>query len=303
MRLEKIITLASAPVRLRFLAMERSLRAQGCDLPVWVIPYGEDRLFELPPGCHWWRQPETLAWLDGESAHPTARKYQCFLEANYQFVDADVIFLRDPAAALAPHAGFVMSCGHWRDSDHTITAESLAIFRDRSTTWQRWIFNSGQFASDTPLFPDLAALRRVASAPEHVHTCLRLPYEQPGVNLLALLSGVPMQHLTLPPVAMESTWAGDYDDADFRRFWRDERNRPLSAPLGRRGDAPAPADPRAFLRVSDPGRTGGMARADGGAGRPQPQSRQPAAHGKTAREGRVAGVARAMNATVFSLAR
>ncbi len=226
MQLEKIITLASAPVRLRFLAMERSLRAQGCDLPVWVIPYGEDQLFDLPPNCHWWRQPETLAWLDGESAHPTARKYQCFLEANYQFVDADVIFLRDPVAALAPHAGFVMSCGHWRDSDHTITAESLAIFRARSTTWQRWVFNSGQFACDSPLFPDLATLQRVAAAPEHAHTCLRLPYEQPGVNLLAVLSGVPMKHLTLPPTVMESTWAGDYDDADFRRFWRDERTAP-----------------------------------------------------------------------------
>ena len=228
MKLEKIITLANAPVRLRFVAMERSLRVQGCDLPVWVIPYGDSEadLFELPPNCHWWRQPETLAWLHAERAHPTARKYQCFLEANYQFVDADVVFLRDPVAALVPHDGFVMSCGHWRDSDHTITAESREFFHRRSTTWQRWVFNSGQFACDQPLFPDLEALRRIASAPEHAPTCLRLPYEQPGVNLLAVLSGVPMKHLTLPPTTMESTWAGDYDDADFRRFWQDQRTAP-----------------------------------------------------------------------------
>ena len=42
MKLEKIITLASAPVRLRLLAMVRSLRAVGCQLPVWVIPYSGD---------------------------------------------------------------------------------------------------------------------------------------------------------------------------------------------------------------------------------------------------------------------
>lgn len=226
MTLDKIITLANAPVRLRFLAMERSLRAVGCELPVWVIPYDEDDLFELPPNCHWWRQPQTLSWLTAEKAHPTARKYQCFLESNYQFVDADVIFLRDPVAALASRAGFVMSCGHWRDSDHTITAQSHEIFRRRSTIWQRWVFNSGQFACDRPLFSDLATLRRVASAPEHAHTCLRLPYEQPGVNLLAVLSDVPMTHLTLPPTCMESTWAGDYDDADFRRYWQNEATAP-----------------------------------------------------------------------------
>lgn len=39
MKLESIITLASTEVRLRFIAMERSLRATGCDLPLRVIPY------------------------------------------------------------------------------------------------------------------------------------------------------------------------------------------------------------------------------------------------------------------------
>jgi hypothetical protein len=49
MKIEKIITLANNKVRLRFLAMERSLRATGCQLPLLVIPY-DDKLFELPGG-------------------------------------------------------------------------------------------------------------------------------------------------------------------------------------------------------------------------------------------------------------
>jgi hypothetical protein len=38
MKIDKIISMANQKVRLRFLAMERSLRATGCQLPLWVIP-------------------------------------------------------------------------------------------------------------------------------------------------------------------------------------------------------------------------------------------------------------------------
>jgi len=72
MKLEKIITLANEPVRLRFLAMERSLRATGCDLPLLVIPY-DDRRFELPPNAQWW-ETDLGRWLKQERTHPTMAK-------------------------------------------------------------------------------------------------------------------------------------------------------------------------------------------------------------------------------------
>ena len=62
LKLEKIITLASYEVRIRFLAMVRSLRYVGSELPVWVIPYNNN-LFDLPDGCEWWEQPEISSWV------------------------------------------------------------------------------------------------------------------------------------------------------------------------------------------------------------------------------------------------
>ncbi len=227
MKLEKIITMASAPVRLRLLAMVRSLRAVGCELPVWVIPYGgEAGDFTLPEGCEWWHVPEVTEWVTRLGAHPMTRKYSCFLTGGYQYADSDIIFLRNPEAVLLPHAGFVASCGHWRDPTHTTIPSSEAIFRRRSTNWQREVFNAGQFACDRPLFADFAALHDAAHAPEHRETCLYPIGDQPGVNLLRLVSGVELCNLTLPPLGMESTWAGDYADAGFERFWHDEVRRP-----------------------------------------------------------------------------
>ena len=228
MKLEKIITLASTPVRLRLLAMVRSLRAVGCDLPVWVVPFGDaakDR-FTLPEGCEWWRVSEVCDWLDSTTASPLMRRYQCFLEGNYQFVDTDVVFLRDPRETLADQTGFITSCGHWHNPNHTLTTQSEAMFRRASTTWQRLVFNSGQFACDRPLFADLPALRRAAEDTANASTCFYPLADQSGVNLLRFVSGVPLSNLTMPPVAMESTWAGDYHDEDYARYWRDEARRP-----------------------------------------------------------------------------
>ncbi len=228
MQLEKIITLASAPVRLRLLAMVRSLRAVGCDLPVWVIPYADEPAdqFELPEGCRWWVRPEINDWLHAGGATPLMRRCPCLLEGNYQFADTDIIFLRDPAKFLADQEGFITSCGHWHNPGHTMTAESEALFRRASTTWQRNVFNSGQFACDRPLFPDFETLRRVAEAPANAGTFFGWQTDQPGVNLMRLVSGVPLRNVTLPPVALESTWAGDYADADYESYWQDESRRP-----------------------------------------------------------------------------
>ncbi len=224
MKLERIITLANEPVRLRFLAMERSLRATGCDLPLWVIPYDERR-FELPPNATWWTTG-IREWIQQQRAHPTMFKYQCLTTPNFQFVDSDVIFLRNPAKALADAEGFIPSCGHWRNPDHTVTPESMAILQAKSTVWQQYVFNTGQFACDRALYSE-EELKRTCLDARYVETCLCQPHhEQPGVVLLANLSGVPIRNLTLPPTCMESTWAGDYVEGNHEEYWRDETRKP-----------------------------------------------------------------------------
>jgi hypothetical protein len=224
MKLEKIITLANEQVRLRFLAMERSLRATGCDLPLWVIPYDEGP-FELPANAAWWTT-DLRDWLRRERADPLMFKHQCLTTANYQYVDSDVIFLKNPAKVLAGEEGFITSCGHWHDSlQHTVTSESLAILQANSTCWQRNVFNSGQFACDRALYTE-DGLKRACLDPRHVQTCLRLQWDQPAIILLTNLAGVPIRNLTLPPGCMESTWAGDYVEGHYEDYWRDETRKP-----------------------------------------------------------------------------
>jgi hypothetical protein len=226
MELKQIVTLASEGVRLRFLAMERSLRATGCALPIKVIPYNQER-FDLPAGATWWEEPELMAWLARAGAKPTMRKYQCLLTSDYQFVDADVCFLRNPAEVLRPLSGFVTSCCHWHNTDDTVTPESRAWFWRRSTIWQKNIFNSGQWACDRVLYT-LPALIAQAEAAEFVGTCLKHRFhEQPGVNQLVNATGVPVHNLTLPPGSMQSTWAGDYPgETDYRKYWDTEAATP-----------------------------------------------------------------------------
>jgi len=224
MKLEFIATLASPEVRLRFLAMERSLRAVGCDLPLRVIPYNEGR-FDLPANAEWWLDTDLSAWLGRWKAHPMMRKYQCLLEGNFQFVDSDVIFLRDPGEALASCEGFITSCGHWKQPNETLTAESAKIFSASSTNWQVNIFNAGQWACDRQLYT-FDELRRRCESLEFRSTCLTFPHhDQPGVNLLVQASGVPVTNLTLPPTRMESTWAGDYP-GEFEHYWTEPQRKP-----------------------------------------------------------------------------
>jgi hypothetical protein len=225
MQLERIITLASTSVRLRFLAMERSLRAVGCGLPLSVIPYDDGERFSLPPSAEWWEMPEMSAWLRQWRTHPTMRKYQCLTVGNYQFVDSDLVFLRDPAQVLAGVDGFVTSCGHWHNPQETTTKQSQDYFRAKSTTWQKLVFNTGQFACDRPLFA-FDELKQRAESETFRATCLTLPFnEQPGVDLLVISTGVPIQNLTLQPYNMQSTWAGDYD-GEYRRYWCSEQETP-----------------------------------------------------------------------------
>jgi hypothetical protein len=246
MHIEKIIALANTKVRLRFLAMERSLRATGCDLPLWVIPYDDTR-FELPEGALWWEMPEITGWLADRKSHPVMRKYQTLTAENFQFVDSDVCFLRNPVDVLAPHSGFITSCGHWHNPDETVTGQSRKAMSERSTTWQQFIFNTGQYACDRALYT-VESLKRQIETPAYIETCLRLPWhEQPGINLLVWGSRVPITNLTLTPNRMESTWAGDYSTDDYESYWTPADRKPyLLHWAGTRMEVPRPIN-RIFL--------------------------------------------------------
>lgn len=199
MKIDKIISLANQKVRLRFLAMERSLRATGCQLPILVIPY-DNNLFDLPEGSKWWEMPEITGWLKVEQAHPMMRKYQCLTIGKYQYVDADICFLRNPENVLEPHSGFITSCAHWRNPEHTYTEESKHIMSQKSTTWQKNVFNAGQFACDRPLF-NIEEIKAVAMRPNFVKTCMRFPHlpTKQHLTFLCLSLGSRLQTLHYLP--------------------------------------------------------------------------------------------------------
>ncbi len=224
MELEKIVTLANAKSAIQFRAMERSLRATGCNLPVWVIPYNND-LFDLPEGSLWWKDSTIIDWLGKYSCHPTTRKYQCLTISNYQFVDTDVCFLRNPQTVLEPFVGFITSCTEWNKSFFTYpTNESRRMMYAKSSTWQKSMFSAGQFASDRILY-STEELIESATHPRRINSCLEEEFEQVGLNLLVADAGVPVTNLTLPPTNMESTWAGDYPH-EYEQLWQHETSKP-----------------------------------------------------------------------------
>ena len=224
MKLEKIITMANQNARLRFLAMERSLRSTGCDLPLWVIPYDQTR-FDLPANATWWEVPDLRKFLLDKRAIKMMAKYQCLTTENYQYADSDVIFLRNPAVVLADEDGFITSCGHWGSPKTTYTTDSLKILRKISSCWQTRVFNAGQFACDRTLYSP-EQLQEELRDPRYASTFSTVLSDQPGMVLLVNLAGVRIYNLTLPPVGMESTWAGSYPDQDYADYWSDESRKP-----------------------------------------------------------------------------
>lgn len=223
LKLEKIITLASYEVRIRFLAMVRSLRYVGSELPVWVIPYNNN-LFDLPDGCEWWEQPEISSWVRENKLPNLLKKYQVLTTENYQFVDTDVIFQKNPSDVLKNRVGFITSCGHWHNPNHSITTHSEELFKKKSTTWQMLTFNSGQFACDRALYSSLELIN-IAESNKYKETLMHCPVDQPAINLFVLLSGIKIHNLTLPPRLMQSTWSGDYPK-EYKNYWQTENETP-----------------------------------------------------------------------------
>lgn len=223
MVIDKIITLANHAVEIPFLAMERSLRNIGCDLPLWVIPYDND-LFNLPKNAQWLKHDALFDWL--KLKHPSMRKYLSLFYNKYHFIDTDCIFLKNPEHILQPFTGFITSCCHWHNPQETLFHASDAIYKKKTTTWQRFVFNSGQYACSETLY-DFNSLKSIAEQPSYKPIILKNPYnEQPGLNLLVHLTGILIQNLTLPPYNMESTWAGDYPYHDYTHYWHNQHQKP-----------------------------------------------------------------------------
>ncbi|WBL26389.1 putative nucleotide-diphospho-sugar transferase [Zunongwangia sp. HGR-M22] len=227
MKLEKIITLANAHVKIQFSAMERSLRATGCNLPIWVIPFNDDK-FDLPNNSFWWEENQLIEWAKENNIFEMCRKYQCFFTQNYQYVDSDIIFIRNPEEVLKNYEGFISSCTHWNNPDHTYNAQTKQYFKSKSTIWQNSIFNAGQFACDKALYT-LEGLKETSSGTfkETLLDKINIYKDQVAINLLVSLSNVKVTNLTLPPTNMQSTWAGDYVESNFEElYWRDEDHKP-----------------------------------------------------------------------------
>lgn len=223
MELNYIYTLANEKVRLQFSAMERSLRATGCQLPLRVMPYGGER-FELPRLATWWTTP-LQEWLHKKGSHPMTAKYQCLTQANYFYTDVDIVFLRNPIPALAPFEGFVAADTEWNKPKWAFTEESEVFLSQRTSLWTRNLFNAGFFACDQALYAE-SELYAVLDSPTRRRTCLQSIHDEPGLNLLVAESGVPYTNLNLPPQQMESTWAGDYP-REFKHLWPEPERKPI----------------------------------------------------------------------------
>jgi len=222
MELECVYTLANEVVRLQFVAMERSLRAVGCDLPLRVIPFDEQK-FALPANAEWFHS-SLHDWLTGHGSMPMYRKYDCITRANYVYADADIVFLEDPRKALAPLEGFIVADTEWSKPRYTFSRESGEVLPRFTSLWLRRIFNAGFFACDRALYSE-PALKETCERPENAFTCLH-DNDQTGLNLLVALRGVVPTNLNLPPFEMESTWAGDYP-GEYEPLWREAGRKPM----------------------------------------------------------------------------
>lgn len=210
MQITKIISLSNKKSEIPFLAMCRSLRMTGCNLPVWVIPYDKEK-FELPDNCIWWEIPEVIDWVNKNEIWPAFKKIQCLLTNNYQYIDSDVVFLSNPSLVLNNVDGFVTSCTHWHNPAETVNEETINYFKNKSTTWPKLVFNSGQWACDTALYE----LEELLHFCENNYTDTlfyktNIYKDQAGINLLVNQKNIKISNLTLPPYNMASTWAGDY---------------------------------------------------------------------------------------------
>ena len=222
MRIENAYTMANKKVRLQFLAMERSLRATGCDVPLIVFPYDENT-FDLPKGSEWLHTP-LHKWLTEKKAHPMCSKYYCLTQSSYMFTDTDIVYLRDPRETLSELEGFVVADTEWNKPRYTFTDDSAKFMMKQTSVWLQNVVNAGWFACGREIYTE-EKLRQVLEDPEIAKTALH-DTDQTGLNLLLAMAGIKPCNLNLPPYPMEATWAGDYP-SDYESLWREPQRKPI----------------------------------------------------------------------------
>ena len=173
-KIDKIVLLANKKAELQFQVFVRSLRDVGCNLPVWVIPFGK-KDFEPPPGCQWIEDKDSklLAFLRQNAAHPLYRKYMALLQNHCAYFDTDIILLREPQEWLrsTPSDAFVVADTEWAKNRWTFSADSLRFLTALSSCWPLLTFNSGFFAFEEPLYEE-EELLSVIQRPEFRSTCV-----------------------------------------------------------------------------------------------------------------------------------
>ncbi|MEQ1841589.1 MAG: hypothetical protein ABL994_14370 [Verrucomicrobiales bacterium] len=207
--------MASPAVRLDFLVMERTLRATGCDLPLYVIPY-TDEPFDLPENAQWLVDEKLFAHLALHQSARPCRKFLALTQSNAAFFDADIIHLRDPRKELdcMPTDDFVVADTEWNKARWTFSGATRRVYQRKSSLWLLDNFNTGFFAFEKPVLTRDQIFDFIAD-PEWGR-CTRkecvIAGEQPGLNWLVHLSGRTVVNLCLPPRRMESTMAVDYTE-------------------------------------------------------------------------------------------
>jgi hypothetical protein len=238
MKIDKIITMASPAVRLEFLVMERTLRATGCDLPLWVIPY-KDEPFDLPPNASWLVDEELFATIARLRSARPCRKFLALTQSNAAFFDADIVHLRDLRSELDPLPGgvFAVADTEWNKARWTFSAATRREYQRKSSLWLLDNFNSGFFAFEEPILTQERILEFIAdpqwgrSTREESVTA----GEQAGINFLIHTSERPVLNLCLPPRRMESTMAVDYTEsleATLAEEYREDYQDLVSGPNG-----------------------------------------------------------------------
>ena len=101
----------------------------------------------------------------GKGSTRLLRKYLTLLTKDYQFVDSDVVFLRNPVSALEPFEGFVVYCTEWNKPGRTYRPGTRKIMSAQASAWQSKVFNSGQHASSEALFSSWDELKRFIERP------------------------------------------------------------------------------------------------------------------------------------------
>jgi hypothetical protein len=205
--------MANAKVRLDFLAMYRSLRATGCDLPVRVIPYDDSR-FDLPMGAEWLEDREFFAFLKEHKAVNMCRKILALTQRNSAYFDSDIVHIRSFSSDLEafPEGCLIAADPEWSIKAWTFSEETKRVYESGSSTWVLDNFNAGFFALGSQgiekdyiksLFKDQMFSRLCQGGGP-------TSSDQEAINYLTFMTDLKVVNLCLPPYRMESTFCWDY---------------------------------------------------------------------------------------------